>query len=166
MKQHFLSLTAYNLWANKQFVKMIEKLSNDQVNTVIAGSFPSIRETVIHIYMAEFVWNERLRMADKIVLPNNYLDTDCNIAFENLLMQSDNLHSFVKKQTSEEAFTHEVIYRDMKNTQYKNSVAKMLTHVCNHSTFHRGQLINFMRNQGISKLESTDYIHYCRVVEK
>jgi uncharacterized damage-inducible protein DinB len=166
MKQHYLSLTAYNIWANSIFVKMVSTLSAQQTNTIIAGSFDSIRKTVLHIYMAEYVWNQRLGMAEKIILPENYLDTDCQQALEMLLVQSNQLHEFVKKQYNDDVFTHEVVYKDMKNTSYKNTVGKMLTHVCNHSTFHRGQLVNFMRTLGVKKIDTTDYIHYCRVIEK
>jgi uncharacterized damage-inducible protein DinB len=166
MKQHFLSLTAYNTWANSQFIKMISALSIEQCDTIIAGSFDSIRKTVLHIYMAEFVWAERLNMAEKILLPSNYEATEIKEALIMWAAQSSRLQEFVQKQFNEEVFTHEVVYRDLKNNTYKNTVGKMLTHVCNHSTFHKGQLVNFMRTLGIKKIESTDYIHYCRVVEK
>jgi uncharacterized damage-inducible protein DinB len=166
MKQHLLSLTAYNFWANMQFSKMLNTLSVQQQNEKIAGSFDSIQKTAVHISRAEYIWVERLNMTERIELPENFMDTPCDVALQLLAQQSTRLHDFVSKQFNDDAFSHEVVYRDLKNTSQKNTVAKIITHVCNHSTFHRGQLVNFMRYLGISKIEATDYIHYCRSIEK
>ena len=36
-------------------------------------------------------------------------------------------------------------------------IYQMLVHVFNHSTYHRGQLINMLRQLGIEKVPTTDF---------
>ncbi|MBK7965618.1 MAG: hypothetical protein IPK10_10245 [Bacteroidetes bacterium] len=43
---------------------------------------------------------------------------------------------------------------------------KKLSHVVNHSTYHRGQLITLLRTVGFTTVESTDFIRYLRMQEK
>jgi len=38
----------------------------------------------------------------------------------------------------------------------------MLTHVFNHGTYHRGQLITMARQLGVEKLQQTDFIIWSR----
>jgi uncharacterized damage-inducible protein DinB len=42
-------------------------------------------------------------------------------------------------------------------TQYKQPIWQMLLHVFNHATYHRGQVVNMLRQLGVDKIPSTDF---------
>ncbi|MDQ6763781.1 MAG: hypothetical protein M3015_14295, partial [Bacteroidota bacterium] len=52
--------------------------------------------------------------------------------------------------------------QNSKKEFFKQPVYEMLVQVFNHQTFHRGQLITMMRQNGIDKLPATDFIVYSR----
>jgi len=45
---------------------------------------------------------------------------------------------------------------------YKQPVCQMILHVFNHGTYHRGQLVNMLRQLGIEKIPQTDFIVWSR----
>src|SRR5271165_1478849 len=53
------TLYAYNRWANERMFSTLEKLSDQQFTVAMTSSFPSIRETVFHIFFAEWLWLKR-----------------------------------------------------------------------------------------------------------
>ena len=52
-------LYAYNLWSNRRMFSTLDKLSDQQFTSVIQSSFPSIQESVMHIFGAEWIWLRR-----------------------------------------------------------------------------------------------------------
>ena len=67
MKQLLLSYTQFNIWANQQMIDVLLKLSEEQIDTKMIGSFESIRKTVYHIWSAENIWNQRLALAENTI---------------------------------------------------------------------------------------------------
>ena len=53
------NLYAYNRWANFRMFSVLEKLSQEQFVAVRESSFPSIHESVFHIFAAEWIWLKR-----------------------------------------------------------------------------------------------------------
>src|SRR5947209_4983743 len=58
-KEDLELLYRYNRWANETIVKTVSTLTPEQFNQKLGGSFPSVRETLIHIMGAEWVWLQR-----------------------------------------------------------------------------------------------------------
>jgi uncharacterized damage-inducible protein DinB len=165
MKQLLLSYATYNKWANAQLIILLEKLNPEQIVQTVHGSFTTIQESIYHLWMAESIWNQRLAMADKTIVPyENYTGTFTE-ALQAWQLESVNTIAFIKKQHSDDAFAHQVSYTRQKNEHFKSTVADILLHMHNHATFHRGQLIAQLREVGISKLPSTDFIAYARLVD-
>ena len=57
--QDLRTLVDYHYWARDRLLDAIEPLSVEQLNRDLGSSFTSIRETVVHIYAAEWAWHER-----------------------------------------------------------------------------------------------------------
>src|ERR1700730_10113512 len=49
----------FNQWANRHTLDACAPLSNEQFTRNLGSSFGSVRDTVVHLYGAEWVWNER-----------------------------------------------------------------------------------------------------------
>jgi uncharacterized damage-inducible protein DinB len=54
-----------------------------------------------------------------------------------------------------------VSYRDIRGQPFTNTMAQMLRHVVNHSTYHRGQVITMLRQLGADAV-GTGLITYYR----
>jgi uncharacterized damage-inducible protein DinB len=166
MNEQLLDYVQFNLWANKHFTSMLDKLDAEQWHTTIAGSFESIHKTVSHIYFAESIWNQRMAMTDPVIVPTDSDFTNAKDLCAAWLAQSEKLVQFVKQQKRSDWYTHELSYRDIKKIQHKSALQHIIWHVCNHGTFHRGQLVNFMRAVGVASIMQTDFITYKRQQKK
>jgi uncharacterized damage-inducible protein DinB len=163
MTAHLSKLVHYNIWANAQFREIIPSLTEEQLHQKIAGSFDSIYRTTFHLYLAESIWNQRMALAETVVIPNENAGLAINEVFTAWAKESKRLQDFVSSQKREDWHTHELTYMDSKKTRHKDTLQNVIMHVCNHATFHRGQLVNFFRAVGITKLPSTDYITFIRI---
>ena len=69
MKKVFVQYAAYNVWANQRIADCITKLSEEQVNRVLVSSFTSIYATILHLWDAEAIWWQRLKMQEQLEIP-------------------------------------------------------------------------------------------------
>ena len=63
---------------------------------------------------------------------------------------------------SEMALEHVFQYYNSKKEMFKQPVWQMILHVLNHGTYHRGQLVNMLRQLGIEKIPQTDFVVWSR----
>ncbi len=161
MKQLLKQLTHYQLWANQQVLTVIQNLPVEKVHAEVASSFPSIFKTVLHIWDAESVWWQRVKLQERIILPS--LEFMGNIQEASAgLMQQDLLWKNWVESASDMSLEHTVQYYNTKKENFKQPVWQIVLHVVNHSTYHRGQLINMLRQVGVEKLPQTDFIFWTR----
>jgi uncharacterized damage-inducible protein DinB len=52
-------LLDYHYWARDRLLDAAERLTREQFTRDLGNSFPSIRDTLVHIYAAEWVWCSR-----------------------------------------------------------------------------------------------------------
>ena len=57
--QDLRTLLDFHYWARDRMFDAIEPLTPEQFTRNLGNSFPSVRDTVVHIYAAEWVWHER-----------------------------------------------------------------------------------------------------------
>jgi uncharacterized damage-inducible protein DinB len=67
MKEILIQYAGYNAWANKRIIDSILSLQPEKQEKEITSSFSSIKETVVHIWAAEFVWLQRLQLVEQPV---------------------------------------------------------------------------------------------------
>jgi uncharacterized damage-inducible protein DinB len=160
MKEILLSLARYNLWANEKVTDALKPLTPEQWRQPLGGSFTTIYDTLLHIWGAESIWWQRMKLQEQFYLPASEPHTDAAV-IENLLKQSAQWLEWVEN-ASEAALRHEFIYKTLKKETFKNPVSEMLTHLFNHGTYHRGQLVNYLRMLGVTTVPSTDFILFTR----
>jgi uncharacterized damage-inducible protein DinB len=162
MKKILLSYCKYNLWANNKIVDLLKQLSEEDLDKDLGGSFKTIRQTLYHIWGAESIWMQRILMTEKVIVPQEHFEGTFIEACEYWLKVSDSFITFTEKQFDDRNFQHQFIYRNLKNENFKSEVWECIHHCMNHSTFHRGQLINYCRMLGLTKIPSTDMITFLR----
>ena len=52
-------LVEYNYWARDRIFEAVSALAPEQYARAMGNSFSSIRETLVHVYSAEWVWLSR-----------------------------------------------------------------------------------------------------------
>src|SRR2546430_15918252 len=65
------TLFDYNAWANRRSLDAAEKLTGEQLTRQMGSSFSSVRDTLVHIYGAEWIWLERFQGHSPSALPHN-----------------------------------------------------------------------------------------------
>lgn len=160
MKELLKQYAAYNIWATKQLVDRINKLPEEKIVLEVASSFPSLYKTVQHMWLAEDIWWQRLKLVENPVAQSDSFTGSFAELYAQLYKQSlqwkewvdaagDNHLNFVF------AYIHD-------KAEQKMAVHDMLLHLFNHATFHRGQLVTILRQLGEDKIPQTDYVAYCR----
>src|SRR6476661_1982684 len=92
-------LYEYNAWANRRSLAAAEKLTVEQFTKPMGSSFSSIRDTLAHIYGAEWIWLERFQGRSPSGLPNVKDFEDLASLRARWLEHEERLLSFVRGLT-------------------------------------------------------------------
>ena len=160
MKEIFNRLAAYNLWANRLLTGALEQLPEADWHRPLGGSFTTVYETLLHIWNAESIWWQRMKLQEVVVPPADARPEKAAVV-KGLLQQSAQWQQWVQ-QATEVALQHEFIYMNSKREAFKNPVHEVLSHLFNHGTYHRGQLVNYLRQLGAKTVPATDFIAFTR----
>ena len=161
MKELLKQFATYHIWANQKLIDVILSLPEEQQTKEIPGSFPSLYATILHIWDAESIWWQRMKLQERIIGPSeNFKGTmiDC---CNGLMNQSQQWDQWIRN-ASDLSIDHVFAYTTSENEQFKQPIYQMLLHVFNHGTYHRGQLVNMLRQLGAAKIPQTDFIVWSR----
>ena len=161
MKQLLQQYAAYNLWANKIITEKIAQLPVDTIHKEMNSSFTSIYKTVVHLMDVESIWWQRLNLQEHVEWPGKSFEGNFKALSQQLIFLSKQWNEWVIN-ANEVNITHVFGYQNSKKEYFKQPVYEMLLHLFNHQTFHRGQIITMMRQNGIEKIPATDFIVFAR----
>lgn len=161
MKEMLQQLAQYNFWANHRLFEIILALPEEKQKAELPSSFKSVYETVLHIWNAESIWWQRLKLQERIITPSEYFKGSMQEMANELLQQNRYWIEWIYP-ASDAALEHVFQYQNSKKEQFKQPVYQMLLHVFNHGTYHRGQLVNMLRQSGVEKIPQTDFIFWSR----
>jgi uncharacterized damage-inducible protein DinB len=156
----FRLLYDYNTWANHRTVDCCVGLTTEQFTRDLGSSFHSVRDTLAHIYGAEWLWLERWHGRIPNALPSAADFPDLASLRERWTKLESNLHTFISSLTSSE-LERVIKYRNTEGVPFEGPLWPMLQHVVNHGSYHRGQIATLLRQLG-SKAISTDLIAFHR----
>lgn len=148
--QFFLSMYAYNDWANRETLASLK--SSDATPT-------RSLKIMSHVIAAERLWLERL-MQDKpslVFWPELNLK-ECEAHLDDL---SQSWQGYLKRLGADD-YLRQISYTDSKGKDWTNKVEDALTHVLLHSAQHRGQIALDLRAAGQTPAY-TDFIHAVRI---
>jgi len=161
MKEILLQYATYNTWANQLLLDAITQLPEEKQTQIVVSSFDSLLKTVLHLWDAESIWWQRMKLGEKVVRPSESFTGTMKEAANGLLQQNKQWQEWLMA-APERALQHEFMYKNSKREQFKQPVYQMLLHVFNHGTYHRGQLVTMLRQLEVKKLPQTDFIAWCR----
>jgi uncharacterized damage-inducible protein DinB len=157
-KNYFLELAQYNIWANQKMVNWLLQISDEQWSQKLIGSFESIEATVIHTAGSEKLWFERLTHQAQPFLPQTFKGNK-NDLIEIWKDASENLRNYVL-DVSDNDLKEFFEYKNLKGDDFSRAKYQAIAHVFNHSTYHRGQLVNYLRQVGFTDVDTTDLIYF------
>ena len=164
MKPMMQLYAGYNYWANQRITNAILEMDAHRHQEWVTSSFPNLYATLLHLWDAESIWWQRLKLHERLLIPSENFNPNTNEVIHGLMEQSMLWKNWAD-QSTEAAFLHQFTYQSTKKELQKQQAWQVLMHVCNHSTYHRGQLVTMMRELGVEKIPATDFIEYIRLLK-
>jgi uncharacterized damage-inducible protein DinB len=161
MKELLKQYAAYSIWASQKIMDILVSLPADQQLALLPSSFTSLYKTVLHMWDAESIWWQRMKLHERIIRPSDNFKGSMKDVSDGLINQSKQWEDWIAS-ASELSIEHVFQYQTTEGQQFKQPVWQMLLHVFNHGSYHRGQLINMLRQLGVEKLPATDFIIWSR----
>jgi uncharacterized damage-inducible protein DinB len=161
MKILLSQFSAYHLWANQLFTERILQLPVEIQTQPVASSFPGLSATLLHMWDAEAIWWQRMKLLEHITKPSGTFQGSTTDIVKSLMNQSKQWHEWIVA-ANEHVFDHEFIYQNNKKESFKQPIYQVLLHLFNHGTYHRGQLVTMMRQLEVGNIPQTDFIVWSR----
>lgn len=151
----------FNHWANQRYVNWLGGLSDELLTKEMPSSFPTLRQTFLHIWAAETIWLERLKgVSPSVFISITFQGTNAEL-FDRFMANTNDFRDFILSQP-DEYFSGTLVYTHTSGTEYLENTAEIIQHCIQHSTFHRGQLLTMARSLGQTDPPATDFIGYVR----
>ena len=162
MTQHELQLLVdYHYWARARMLDAVAALPQAEYVKARGNSFGSIRETVVHLYAAEWVWLERWHGRSPSIALDLEKFPDLSAVREAWTALETQVRAYVAGLYGARV-DERVSYRNLKGVEAESSRWTMLQHVVNHASYHRGQVTTMVRQAGGTAPASQDLITYYR----
>ena len=150
----------YNLWADLRILDACSALTSEQFTRNLGSSFSSVRDTVAHLYGAEWVWNERIQGRSPTALVSGTIFPDLHAVRVKLEEMDRYYIDFVSKLTPQD-LDRVIHYKGFNGDEFSNPLWQSLHQLTNHASYHRGQVVTMLRQLGV-KAVSTDLIGFYR----
>jgi uncharacterized damage-inducible protein DinB len=155
-------LYEYDRWANGRVLQAASSLSAELFTRDLGGSFRSVRDTLVHIIGGEWGWLTYWKES----APSATFLTDLWDRHD-LLFNPDSFPDIagVKSRWAEvereqvefvNGVTNETLQKMLPIRATQVSLASLMQHLANHSTYHRGQVAMMMRQLNAKPI-ATDF---------
>ena len=156
----FLELFAYNAWANRLIFDAAGQLPDEQYFRDLKSSYGGVHGTLAHIVWAEHLWLNRWLVRPNPAVPQGKdLRTlgEARAQWEEIEAERGRLLAKI----TDAGLDKTQVVKPSSGGEYTHTFRQMLRHVINHSTYHRGQIVTFLRQLGATP-PSTDLILFYR----
>ena len=151
----------YHYWARDRLLGALEPLTPEQLNHDAGSSFRSIRETLVHIYAAEWAWYSRWQGNS----PTALLPSDQFPDLESVRRVWSELEAKMRaflEGLGEDGIARAFDYKLLSGHSGSSPLWQMLQHVVNHASYHRGQVTTMLRQMGAQPAKPMDMIAFYR----
>jgi len=155
----------YHYWARDRLLDAVATLTPEQYTRDLGSSFKSVRETVTHVYAAEWAWHERWqgRSPTALLPADQFPDL---AALRNAWAELEvKMRDFIAA-IGEQGTSRVIEYKLLSGQAGASPLWQMLQHVVNHASYHRGQVTTMLRQMGTPPAKPMDMIAYYRVVNR
>jgi uncharacterized damage-inducible protein DinB len=149
MIQHFKRLFEYDLWANTHIIESLNSHSISDTRIELLFS---------HILNSQQIWYSRLKGNQKGQSPWDIIPA--KDFPEVLKIINHNWVEYLDKSTIK-TIEKTLDYKNINGEPFKNTIHDILTHLINHSTYHRAQISQQIKSLGKTP-PLTDFIAFAR----
>lgn len=148
-KSHFIKLFNYEYWANEKILtSLLQKpLLNKKAELLFS-----------HMLSAQITWLSRCEPFAYV--PNIWQVRTLEEVETDFELYHKKWMTFLNHQQNED-FEKIIIYLDSKGIEFKTVMQDILTHLINHSSYHRGQIVQLLKEER-DELPATDFILWIR----
>ena len=155
------TLLDYHYWARDIILDAINDVPREKFTRAVDSSFGSLRDTVAHIYAADWIWFQRWtgQTPTGLIAYDQFPDpTSIRTAWKDL---ESTTRQFVTN-LGEAGVNTRFDYTLLSGAPDTAPFWEMLVHVVNHGSYHRGQVTTLMRQLGEKPPRPTDMIAFFR----
>ena len=137
-------------WANQHMLKTLQNIEGKSQKAIHLFS---------HILLAEHIWFTRLKGEDSSTLAI-WDEVSLGACAEMVKQNNQNFTEFFSG-LSETDLDTVVFYKNSKGKEFQNTAGDILTHIALHGQYHRGQINQRLREDGMEPV-NVDYITFRR----
>lgn len=160
-KAYLLDLASYNIWANHKAMDWLQQINDAQWEQVVTSSFSSVRQTALHIASAEKIWIDFWTASATPVFISGTFTGSKEELIAIWEKASTGMKAFLVSYP-ETALMAPIAFRYPRGGEAQLPFAHTFSHIINHSTYHRGQLVTLLRQVGFTDLSSIDLATFYR----
>lgn len=152
-------LVDFHYWATKRILDAVESLTPEQLTKDLGNSFPSVRDTLAHLYGADWIWCARWVGESPSALPDPQLFPD--LASIRRAWDAHEPHVRAALKRFGEVGVDQPVEYVRNGVRQSQLFSHTFQHLVNHGTYHRGQVVTMLRQLG-AEAPTTDLIAFYR----
>ena len=137
----------YHYWANRSLMAVVSKLPPGQFTQVAAGSYGSVRNTLVHVLSAEWGWLDRCggpKRGEKLK-PEDFPTVESLV--EAWTRVDGYMRGFLSGLTDED-LAREIVFAIGDGPAHSVPLGDLMQHAAVHAVHHRGQVALLLRTLG------------------
>ena len=156
----FLELFDYNAWAHRTMFDAVSQVPEEHYFRDLKSSYGGIHGTLCHVVWAEQLWLHRWALKPNPAVPQGTDLRSLAEVRERWEAVEAERGTFVANFDNSRLGETRLV-KPSSGGEYIHTFRQMFRHFINHSSYHRGQVVTFLRQLG-HKPPSTDLILYYR----
>lgn len=146
-KNDLLESYTYHYWANNKLLNVVSQLTPEEFSKEVAGSYGSIRNTLVHVMSAEWGWLSRCGGRER----GNRLQPEDYPTPQSLIEKWRDVERYMRaflKELTDEDINGIVAYQGAESQLRTMPLGELLNHCVVHAVHHRGQVAMMLRMLG------------------
>ena len=156
--QTIRGLLAYTIWADRAMLLAMKAVREEDLTRETGGSFGSVLGTMAHVLGSEQLWLSRFLGVPLGRLPG-IEDYPTAAALEQSFDDYWPQLEFFLASLLAEQLDQDFVWVNTRGETHQAPFRQVLLHFVNHSTYHRGQVANLLRQMGYEP-PATDLVYY------
>ncbi len=152
---HFAELLAYDRWANERAIASIESVPQDRRT---GKAYERLTALVPHNLIARRVWIRRMR-SEPYEMPRAWFPPMTPPETRAMAREVDAEWDAFLPSVTDADLERVVVYRTSDGVERRGVFRRLLTHVFNHGTYHRGQIARLVTEHAGTRAD-TDFHTY------
>ncbi|QXD15750.1 DinB family protein [Rhodocaloribacter litoris] len=137
----------YSYWANERLFRVILQLTPEEFTRSVAGSYGSVRNTLVHVLSTEWGWLDRCGGPER----GPRLEVDDYPTVASLIEAWRRIEAYMRgflDGLKDQDLARNVEYRGAGGEKRFMPLGELLHHAANHAVHHRGQVVLLLRELG------------------